>query len=202
LSQTVSLKLQHSQINLGTDPSDDIESSITIFEALKGLDLVQANDKRLWVTLTHTLFYEYVRLRWNIGKLSSDDAIKDRFHFEGAALRQRNQNALARLWWGAKVTYNESLADPYELTRLLWEKQDFYQNLIDRKFSTYRGTLLGFLQFYSKNKHLDLKLEMRKLFKGINAYGGVKVLSLLKENEVEDEIQKLCKFYRIKKINP
>jgi hypothetical protein len=178
--------------------SGDMDSSIKLFNALKHLDLVQANDKRLWITLTHTLFYNYTRNRWGINESSSDDVIKDRFHFEGAALRQRNQNSIARLWWAAKLTWDPKRKDPFELTRLLWEKQDFYQNLIDRRFSTYRGTLIGFLNFYSKNKHLDLKQDMRKLFKGLNALGGVRLLSLMPEQEVEKELIKLCGFYNIK----
>lgn len=196
LRDTVRLDLDLNEIDkLSTSPLGDMDSSIKIFNALKHLDLVQANDKRLWVTLTHTLFYNYTRKRWGIGESSSDDTIKDRFHFEGAALRQRNQNSVARLWWASKLTYDPKRDDPFELTKLLLEKQDFYQNLIDRRFSTYRGTLIGFLNFYSKNKHLDLKLEMRKLFKGLNALGGVRVLSLMQEQEVEKELVKLCGFY-------
>jgi Family of unknown function (DUF6339) len=198
LRDTVKLDLNLHDINtFVTSPSGDISSSIKIFNALKHLDLVQANDKRLWVTLTHTLFYNYTCKRWGIDGESSDDTIKDRFHFEGAALRQRNQNSVARLWWAAKLTWDPTREDSFELTKLLWEKQDFYQNLIDRRFSTYRGTLMGFLNFYSKNKHLDLKQDMRKLFKGLNALGGVRVLSLMQEQEVEKELVKLCGFYKI-----
>jgi hypothetical protein len=197
INDSITLNLNEKDLSLGTKPSDDLESSIKIFSALKDIDLVQANDKRLWVTLTHTLFFKYAKERWSITELSSNEVIKDRFHFEGTGLRARNQNSVARLWWAAKITYDEGRSDPYELTKLLWEKQDFYQNLIDRKFSTYDGTLKGFLNFYSENKHLDLKYEMRKLFKGINAYGGVRVLSLLEEKEITNQIYSLCKFYRI-----
>lgn len=197
IKDSIALNLNLSDINLGTSPADDLESSIKIFLALKDIDLVQANDKRLWVTLTHTLFFKYAKERWKINDATSDDVIKDRFHFEGTGLRARNQNSIARLWWAAKLTYDEKRSDPFELTKLLWEKQDFYQNLIDRKFSTYSGTLKGFLKFYSENKHLDQKFEMRKLFKGINTYGGVRVLSLLDEEDVTKQIYSLCKFYKI-----
>jgi hypothetical protein len=198
LRQTMPVNLDEDDLDLGTKPQDDVNSSIKIFKALKDLNLVQANDKRLWVTLTHTVFFNYAKNRWGIDSSSSNDVIKDRFHFEGTALRQRNQNSLARLWWAAKITYDESLEDPFELTRILWEKQDFYQGLIDRNFSTYKSTLLAFINFYSKNRSIDLKYEMRKLFKGINAFGGVQILPLLDKNEVESEIEKLSKFYNIK----
>jgi hypothetical protein len=198
LRDTVKLDMDTLDVNeMVASASGDMSSSIKLFSALKQLDLVQANDKRLWATLTHTLFYNYTRKRWGIGEGSSDETIKDRFHFEGAALRQRNQNSIARLWWAARLTWDPKRDDPFELTKLLWEKQDFYQNLIDRRFSTYQGTLIGFLNFYSKNRHLDLKQDMRKLFKGLNALGGVRVLSLMPEKEVENELVKLCGFYGV-----
>jgi hypothetical protein len=198
VQDTVRLEMTISDIDQFTaNPSGDMENSIKLFNSLKHLDLVQANDKRLWVTLTHTLFYNYTRQRWGIGENSSDDVIKDRFHFEGAALRQRNQNSVARLWWAARLTWDGTRSDSFELTKLLWEKQDFYQNLIDRRFSTYRGTLIGFLNFYSKNKHLDLKKDMRKLFKGLNALGGVRILSLMTDQQVENELIKLCNFFNL-----
>jgi len=198
LNDGIILNLKENEITMGVKPSDDLENSIKLFTALKDIDLVQANDKRLWVSLSHTYFFKYVKERWGINDTSSNEVIKDRFHFEGTGLRARNQNGVARLWWAARITYDESKSDPFELTKLLWEKQDFYQNLIDRKFSTYKATLMGFLNFYAENKDIDLKYEMRKLFKGINAYGGVRVLSILDEKEITRQIYSLCKFYRIK----
>lgn len=197
LKDTIKLDIKESELELGSNPSDDLLSSITIFNSLNGLDLVQANDKRIWVTLTHTIFFNYVRSRWNIDENSSDDVIKDRFHFEGTALRQRNQNALARLWWGCKITHDTKRDDPFELSKVLWGKQDFYQNLIDRKYSTYSSILEGFLNFYKQNNYLDLKKDMRKLFKGINALGGVRILPLLSKEEVFNQLVELCKFNNI-----
>lgn len=194
----IDMFLDDESMRLGVNSTDDFDSSKKIFLGLINLDLVQANDKRIWVTLTHGIFYNYTKERWGINENSSNDVIKDRFHFEGVGLRARNQNAIARLWWAARITYEENNeGDPFELTQILWEKQDLYQNLIDRKFSTYPGTLKGFLKFYSKNRHLDIKRDMRRLFRGINALGGVRVLSIFNEEKVIIEIEKLCIFNRI-----
>jgi Family of unknown function (DUF6339) len=197
-NDAVLMNISDDNLFLGAKPGDDLESSMKIFLALRQLDLVQANDKRLWVTLCHTLFFDYIKKRWGIRNSTSNEVIKDRFHFEGAGLRARNQNSIARLWWSAKITYDETRSDPFELTKLLWEKQDFYQNLIDRKFSTYSETLRAFLNFYARNRELDQKADMRRLFKGVNAFGGVRILSLLDEKEVIHQIERLCNFYNIK----
>lgn len=198
ISDTLEVALDDLHTTFGTRSVDDLNNSIRLFSALKHIDLTLANDRRLWVTLTHTVLYKYTKQRWGITSSSSDSVIRDRFHFEGAGLRTRNQNSIARLWWAARITYDETREDPFELTKLLWEKQDFYQNLIDRKFSTYPNVLLSFLEFYSSNRGVDQKLEMRRLFKGINALGGVRVLPLLSAPEVKEQIYRLCDFYGIR----
>lgn len=196
--ENLTLTLDGLPENFGTRPSDDLDNSIRLFSALKDINPALANDRRLWVTLTHTLFYNYTRERWGITSSSSDSVIKDRLYFEGSGLRTRNQNSVARLWWAARITYDKRRDDPFELTKLLWEKQDFYQNLIDRKFSTYPNVLLAFLEFYSSNREIDQKFEMRRLFKGVNAFGGVRVLPLLSPTEVKEYIYRLCDFYDIR----
>jgi hypothetical protein len=198
LSEPLKIDVDPKALSLGTKPSDDLESSIRIFLALSHLDPVQANDKRIWVTLAHGTFFAYIKKRWKIDENTTGATIKDRFHFEGTALRQRNQHSIARLWWSARITVDFKRSDPFELTRLLWEKQDFYQNLIDRKYSTYPGTLVGFLNFYKKNKHLDIKRDLRRLFKGVNAYGGVRILSMLDAAAIEQQLQSISRFYQIK----
>src|SRR4051812_26788248 len=52
---------------LDTSNKKELENSILIFETFKTLDRVQANDKRFWVTLSHTYFFDYTQKRWNIG---------------------------------------------------------------------------------------------------------------------------------------
>lgn len=198
LTDSIGSEIKTGKISLEPRPSDDFENSKKIFTLLKDLDLVQANDRRIWVSLTHTYFFEYTKSRWGVTASTSDDAIKDRFHFEGSGLRARNQNAIARLWWAARLTYDANRKDPFELTGVLLEKQDFYQNLIDRKLSTYKDALNGFLEFYRKNNQIDLKFEMRKLFKGMNAIGGVRILAALNQAEVLDQLYRLCQFYNIK----
>src|ERR1700690_2042915 len=51
---------------------DDCKNSIELFKQLKNMNKVQANDKRLWVCLTHTRFLEYTRRRWKISSADSD----------------------------------------------------------------------------------------------------------------------------------
>jgi hypothetical protein len=181
---------------LGTLPKDDFENSKKIFAAFKNLDKTQANDKRLWVALTHSIFFSYTKERWNIDEKTSGDTIISRFHFEGAGLETRMRNSISRLWWAAKITYDENRDNKFELTELLLEKQDIITSLVERSYGTYKNVLHGFLEFYRSNKHLK-ENDIRTLAKGLNSIGGVKVLPIVKQDLIPSELKKIAKFNRI-----
>jgi len=176
------------------DPENDFKSSRIIFDELGNLSLTQANDRRLWVHLTHSRFFKYTKKRWNIGSDSSNNAILDRFHFEGAGLSTRMRNSISRLWWAAKVTYDANRTNPYELTELIWRKQDLFMNLVERSYGTYPSVIYGFLEFYKEHPDLNDNI-LRMLYKGLNAMGGVLVLNLLTSDKIKEELSKLLRFY-------
>lgn len=181
---------------LSPNSEKDSENSIKIFEALKNIDLVQANDRRLWTTLTHTVFFKYSKERWASDENSNKKIIR-RFHFEGTSLEARMRNSISRLWWAAKISIDETRKDPYELTRLLWNKQDIYQNLVERSYGTYSSVVKGFLEFYSENNFLK-ENQLRRLFTALNSIGGVKVLSVHSKEEIKSVLSDLSKFYEFK----
>ena len=183
-------------LELGITSKDDCQSSVAIFKQLMNLDKVQANDKRLWVCLTHTRFYNYTKQRWNIDAESSEGTIISRFHFEGAGIEARMRNAISRLWWAAKITYDETRDNKFELTELLWEKQDVYTAIVERSFATYPTIVHGFLEFYKQNKQLK-EDELRIILRGLNAIGGVKILPMLTKQEVIQEIKRMADFSKI-----
>ncbi len=184
-------------LTLGVSVKDDCQNSIEIFKQLRLLDKVQANDKRLWVSLTHSRFYNYVWQRWNFGLGEiSESKIKDRYHFEGSGINARTGNAISRLWWTAKVTYDKERDDEFELTRVIWEKQDLWTGLMERSFSTYPNVVQGFLEFYKLNKQLK-EDEIRFMQRGLNAIGGVKMLPLLSKQEIIDELRQIADFSKI-----
>lgn len=187
----------NSQIVLDPSPKADFENSKLVFEELKNLDLVQANDQRLWVTLTHITFFDYTFSRWDENKEWSKRKIQDRFHFLGGKIDTRVRNALSRLWWAARITYDETREDPYELTKLLWETQDIFQGLLERKYGAYPQVVKGFLEFYRRNKQLKQN-EIRTIFSGLNSIGGVKHLPLLDSKDIMLEIANISNFRNIK----
>jgi hypothetical protein len=176
----------------------DCKNSIAIFEHFKNLTPVQANDRRLWVTLTHTTFFDYCKQRWKIDAETTERTIIERFHFEGAGLATRVRNTISRLWWSAFITYENSRKDPYELTRLLWSKQDIYMGLVERSFGTYESVVKGFLEFYSTHRFLNEE-QIRRLFTALNAMGGVKPLAVHSQSEIKEFLSRSVDYFEFNK---
>lgn len=183
-------------IVLSPRPENDVDSSIALFSELKDLDRVQANDRRLWVALTHGRFYKYTKERWGYNEAYSKKALIRRFHFEGSSLEARMRNSISRLWWAAKITYDENRDDPFELTKLLWSKQDLIQNVVERSYGTYENVVRGILEIYKSNSQLSER-ELRYLYTGLNAIGGVKILSFLTVDEIKAELKNIANYKNI-----
>lgn len=112
------------------DHKGDFENSKKIFKWLNSLDRTLSSDPRLWTFLTHCVFNEYVRKRWSTSV--SEGSIKDRYFYTGAGLNELNRNAVARLWWGAKRTYDDSMKNPWSRTATLYEYQDIPTAFLER----------------------------------------------------------------------
>jgi len=100
---------------------DDIENMKIIYDSLKNLTDSQASDERLWAGLSHTKFWNYMQKRWPLPN-DSDKWEKHilQHYFFTHGLRSILLNGIARLWWYARLTYDETnIANPYELTEYM-----------------------------------------------------------------------------------
>ncbi len=100
---------------------DDFENMKIIYENLKELTDSQASDERLWAGLCHTKFWNYMQQRWSLPTDESkhEDFILQHYFFNNGA-RSTLLNGLSRLWWYARLTYDETnQINPYELTEYM-----------------------------------------------------------------------------------
>lgn len=186
----------HDSLVLDPAAKGDAQNSIKLHKALPNLNRAQANDRRLWCALSHGHFFEYVRKRWGINNESSDTQIQERFHYVGDSLVTRQNNALARLWWAAGQTH-DGKSGSYELTEVLFSSQDLYQRVSESRFFTYPGAVKGLLTFFKENPQLRDKEEKRPLINGLNAIGGVKVLSMMTKDHTVTSLERLAKHNNI-----
>lgn len=174
----------------------DYENSISLYENLQGMNETKASDPRLWTYLTHAIFWEYMHRRWNLENIENvKSRIVDRYHLKYLKLESLVRNGIARLWWFAHLTIDDSRKDKYELTKVLTGKQDIIVGILERTFGSNKNIRIALLEFLSKNPEItDKQDRWRELFKQTNLLGGVKNLPFLNKDEI------LTNLYKIKSI--
>lgn len=176
----------------------DFENIKRIYLNFMFLSESQASDERFWAGLTHGEFWEYMQYRWSI---IDGDAVEDRinrvYFYKGGKRRGNAFNGLAKLWWIGKYTYDESIDDPFELTRYLCS--DLGTNtlyLFSSNFTSNNNVRIGMLKAIVDSEKKGIKIKRKKfkeIIKHLNIIGGTYLLDSFSEKEIYD----IC----IKKIN-
>lgn len=102
---------------------DDFENMKIIYLNMKELSDSQASDERLWAGLCHTIFWEYMQKRWPISPIKKERE-KEKYIINHYFLKNNTRyllvNGISRLWWYARLTYDENnLNNQFELTEYL-----------------------------------------------------------------------------------
>lgn len=181
---------------------DDIENMKIIYDNLKDLTDSQASDERLWAGLSHTKFWNYMQKRWplpNDPEKWGKHILQHYFFAHGA--RSTVLNGLARLWWYARLTYDETNIDnPYELTEYMAKDiNGKAYMLFGSNFSRNREIQRIFLytiKNYEEQRGLILsREEFGELRKKIVLWSGKLVIDIVDKetlkNKITKEIEKL-----------
>ncbi len=179
----------------------EVENVKKIYTAMKNLTDTQATDERLWAGLTHCDFYSFMHKRFisdldkNVIK-EVESNIKTKF-FYGSDARKRSlfRNALSKLWWIGKLTYDSKRKDPFELTSFLCK--DFgtkslilFSNNYMGNSNVARGLLSALLELEEVSKNLGLRKRdiYYKASEYLNVFGGTHILDYYSEEEIKDRL--------------
>ena len=168
----------------------EVQNCMLIFEAMQNLTHFHARDARLWVYLTHTVLLPYSRARWVIpaDDIAAIKFIKDHFFCIANRGVERN-NAASRLWWMAALCNRaQGLSLKDALTTLL-HQSDVRASIVERPTTSQCLNIFSaVLRRLNESYHLDKKLFerslMREAMKKLNLAGGVKLLGVLPEQQV------------------
>lgn len=168
----------------------DPEKCVSIYNALKNLTPQQATDERIWVYLTHFVFWDYSRARWLRAK---DDgkflkAVESHFFVNGVRGMVRD-NAISRLWWMAHVC-NRLDYDLKDCLEALMLKQDVRANVMERasfcRSVPVMNSLMKYLiRSYKGNGKLHERGRFRDMCKELNSIGGEYLLGALNPDELD-----------------
>jgi hypothetical protein len=173
--------------------NSDLENSIALYEALSGLNEVQASDERLWVYLTHVHFWEYMRERWPVEDANKPlSRIKERYFLRNLNLQSLTRNGLSRLWWYAHLTCDTNRNNKYELLETLLQRQDLVVGITERAIGTNKKIRTSLLEFLHENPSIATNEDLtRELIKALNLYGGVKMLPFLDVAEIKSLLRSI-----------
>lgn len=166
----------------------EFENAKRIFEAYPDLTPEDASDERFWTYLTHVEFWNYMQARTNLQKNKNGKYILTHWFVDPVGPQSITRNDIARLWWGAFLTYDKDRPNPYELTKQLFSMQDYTRTLIGGFQGRNPAVLHGVLEFVIENDSLfkqSKEEKIRLIMKKINRIGGHLVLSLLTKERIK-----------------
>lgn len=151
----------------------------------------QASDERLWAGLCLGPFYEYTQYRWKIAQKCTKQDVKAHYFFGFGARRSLSRNALARLWWIGRLTYDDSRPNPYELTKFVCENADHALHIIERNTSNSPTIIRAFVSaiLTARAEGLNINTDIvGELSKYLNLLGGTYILDCLPYDTIYNKI--------------
>lgn len=163
----------------------DYKNAVSLHKVInsRNIHLRYLVDERFWTYLSHTKYWSYLQKRW---PATNEERIKQNWFFKGGNT-VFSRNALVRLWWRAECSYDKTLDDPYELTKVAFDFADPFNQIIERKISksrkVFRCALIALRDTPNSNK-LKSDENRTKFGKAINTIAGVKLIELMREEEL------------------
>ena len=177
---------------------DDPSHCVAIYSTLKNLTPQQATDPRLWVYLTHFVFWDYARHRWPVD-FDNEDAvshIQSHYHLDDSVRPMVRDNAISRLWWMAHICSCVDSHPLEDVLKALLFKEDVRKGIIERgTFSrspvVFRVLMKFLLLSFEGNRALHQRSNFRELCKELNRIGKMCVLDSLSESAIENKVSKI-----------
>lgn len=169
----------------------EAENAKRVYWNLRFLSDSQASDERLWAGLCLGPFWSYVKYRWEIDRKCTVSNVQQHFLFGYGARRSLTRNALSRLWWIGRLTYDETRTDPWELTKFVCENADYIMHILERNTSNNPAIIRSFLSAIIDARKNGLQIDTNivgDLAKYLNLLGGIYILDCLPGTKIYRKI--------------
>ena len=187
------------KISCTKENDNEVQCCLGILNGLKGVTAYLARDERLWARLCHIELLDYARARWTIptDEIKAASYIRTHFFAKGARGIERD-NAASRLWWMATIC-NKVQGLPLEqsLTAFL-HQSDVRANIVERPTTSQNAALLSSVinklhESFNGDKALYEREKFRSVMKNLNLEGGVRLLEVLEDKELNKLVDKVSK---------
>lgn len=170
-----------------------------LYKNFSFLNESQASDERLWAGLCHSVFYNYVRKRWDYHtkqpktQKEAVSNIKSRFFFSGGTRAGLYRNTLAKCWWVGRNTFDGSCSNHFEKLDIIGINDIsskisdiFYSNNFSSNPTILAGIVNGIKYFKDEGVQITLREHIRPSLQLLNAVGGGLILDCLSEDDIAE----------------
>ncbi len=171
----------------------DLENCINLhknFILKYDIPLGVLSDERFIAYLTHDIYYNYMHNRWPV---KGKESRLNQKYFLPSSGQGFTRNMFLRFFWYAYITYEPSLSDPYELTRVAFEYADPVNQIMERKYGRNEKLVKTALRAIKNISSKDLNAKRTIFGKTINNMLSLYALDVYRENDLvslfENEIK-------------
>lgn len=174
----------------------DLENAITLYEHLHNLPKYVLGDERFWMWII--LEKCYAATVQAMPMESGKKIIADHWLFGQGRRRGLMFGALSRAFYRVQLTKDNSLSDPYELTRFATNNYLRYREFTWRGYSNNKTIVIGALKAEKKLvEKYGVRIESIKNYypliaKHISQLGSVMLLDFMTEEYITDSVICFC----------
>ena len=178
------------------DRETDLYNSILLYEHLRDLPLYVLTDERFWCWMNFEVGYK-AALKYMPLKTGSS-VFKDHWLLTQGKRRGLFFGVLSRCYFRVALSVDDTLENPYELTKFVIDNPLRFRELTWRSFSSEKMIVLGTLKAEKRvlAEYPQLE-ESAKLFaniaKMLSKLGSVMLLDCMTEKDIEDFVYKKFK---------
>lgn len=178
------------------DRETDIYNSILLYERLHHLPLYVLTDERFWCWMNFEMGYEVALKYMPVKKNSS--VFKDHWLLTQGKRRDLFFGVLSRCYFRVALSVDNTLDDPYELTKFVIENPLRFRELTWRSFSSEKMIVLGSLKaekrIQAEYPHVEENTKhFAEIAKHLLKLGSVMLLDCMTEKDIEEYVYKKYK---------
>jgi len=169
----------------------DFQNVVVLYSSLRTITESMATDERLWAGLALGQFWNYTQYRWFSNGQFTVDTIRSHFYFGTGTKRSLTRNAIARLWWVARLSVDATRENEFEFTALLCEASSYIIDILERNTSNNPTIIHGFLEaiLYIRSQGVTITRNIvRDLIIYLGLIGGIYILDCFSKTAIKEKI--------------
>lgn len=180
----------------------DYFNAVTLHKSYPEISAAQAVDERLWATLGHRQYFEYMQARWPAvvtqkGQ-TKEGIVEQHYFFYRGPRKSQERNGIARLWLSAELTHDDQRENPYELTDVILRNTNFVFYLFGHGYGSNKkivqGSLDAMLRIERETHSSVTRTPLKEYARRLNLLGGASAIDVLSKEDIERDAYDFMKY--------